>query len=546
MKGTDWRGLERAVARVLSHCGWRDVAIIGQAGDMGADIVGWRRVGGKAENWVVQVKAISRGAYVGISALEEVVKALGTYRADVAVVATNGDFTSSASRRRDDLSVAQFDVKLWNGSFLRDLLRRWHEHAANRNPLRPYQSEIVTNVLDSFERGVDRAHFIVATGLGKTTIAGEICDRLFQAGLKRQLVLCHAQDLALQLEQSVWSRLSREIPTSYFFAGRPPLIAEGVTVGLYQTLEGYLASVEPGTFDLLVVDEAHHALSPSFRKCVQHIAPRLTLGMTATPWRSDGSALDDIFGEPLARVSLIDGMLNGFLAEVDYRILVDNLNWDEIPRISKKRLGIRDLNKRLFLPQRDDAVVSVIKDACEEVETPRIAVFSPSIDHAHSFARTLTANGISCKPLSGVDRVERRQNLIDFTAGRLSAVTAVDVLNEGIDVPDVNILVFMRATHSRRIFVQQLGRGLRLAPGKSKVIVLDFVSDLRRIADVSSMNSAYRAKAKEREDLTLKDHIVSFSNEEAEHFVQEWIRDAADLTTDADDHELEFPTWDFT
>jgi superfamily II DNA or RNA helicase len=140
--------------------------------------------------------------------------------------------------------------------------------------------------------------------------------------------------------------------------------------------------------------------------------------------------------------------------------------------------------------------------------------------------------------------VQRRQNLLDFTAGRISAVTAVDVLNEGIDVPDVNILVFMRATHSRRIFIQQLGRGLRLAPGKSKVIVLDFVSDLRRLADLSSMDAAYRTKMKGREDLLIKDHIVSFSNAEAENFVQEWIRDAADLETDSGDFALDFPIWD--
>lgn len=544
MKGTDWRALERAVARVLIHCGWRDVAIIGQAGDMGADIVGWRSTNGRIENWVVQVKAVSRGGYVGVAAVDEVIRALGTYRADVAAVATNGEFTSSATRRRDDLTGAQFALKLWNGSFLRDLLARWGDYSADKKQLRNYQSDIVDKVISAHQSGSRRTHFIVATGLGKTTIASEISSNLYSQGLTKQLVLCHTQDLALQLEQGMWSRLSRDVPTSYFFGGRPPLMGDGVTVGLYQTLEGYLSSVDPGMCDLVVVDEAHHALSPSFRNCIQHLSPRLTVGMTATPWRSDGSALDDLFGEPVARVSLIDGMLNGFLAEVDYRIFVDNLNWDEIPNLSKKRLGIRDLNKRLFLPQRDEAVIAEIKKACGEVHNGRIAIFSPSIQHSHAFAAALRAHGISCEPLSGLDRVQRRQNLLDFTAGRISAVTAVDVLNEGIDVPDVNILVFMRATHSRRIFIQQLGRGLRLAPGKSKVIVLDFVSDLRRLADLSSMDAAYRTKMKGREDLLIKDHIVSFSNAEAENFVQEWIRDAADLETDSGDFALDFPIWD--
>ena len=114
-------------------------------------------------------------------------------------------------------------------------------------------------------------------------------------------------------------------------------------------------------------------------------------------------------------------------------------------------------------------------------------------------------------------------------------------MNEGIDVPDVNILVFLRATHSRRIFVQQLGRGLRISEGKEKVIVLDFVSDIRRIADVVELNNEGKAKGTKKEVVFLKDGIVSFTNKRMESFVQVWLEDVADLGEANDDAKLTFP-----
>ena len=128
-----------------------------------------------------------------------------------------------------------------------------------------------------------------------------------------------------------------------------------------------------------------------------------------------------------------------------------------------------------------------------------------------------------------------------FSAGNYTAVTAVDVMNEGIDIPDVNILVFLRATHSRRVFVQQLGRGLRLSEGKTKVIVLDFVSDIRRMAEMVEMNNEGKVKGREREVLFLEQGFVSFSDAKVEQFVNVWIEDVADLSGSGDEVKLTFP-----
>ena len=415
------------------------------------------------------------------------------------------------------------------------------ENHSGFRKLRPYQNDIVQKVISSYDAGGKRAFYIVATGLGKTVIAAAIVRNLWDRGCRKILVLCHATDLALQLEHGFWPQITKEVPTSVFFDGIPPKNTEGISFGLYQSLYGYLPGIDPNQFDVVIVDEAHHALAHGFRSCLEHLTPRFLVGMTATPWRGDGQNLAAVFGDPIAKVSLVDGMAMGYLSKVDYRILCDNVDWDNMRNMSQQNLSVRDLNKRLFLPQRDEAVISELKNAMREVEKPRIAIFSPSIEHSNRFAEMLSAAGTPCAALSKVDKAERRRRLLAFAAGNYQAVCAVDVMNEGIDIPDVNILVFLRATHSRRIFVQQLGRGLRLSGGKEKVIVLDFVSDIRRMAEMIDMNNEGKAKGTEHEVVYLQEGFVSFSDARVESFVNMWLEDVANLSDSDDEVKLKFP-----
>lgn len=539
--GYNWKGLERAIARMMEHLGWKDINVIGGAGDRGGDVLATRAEGSLIKSWVVQSKAVTGDRYIGPQALKEAINALSFYDANVAAVATNGEFTKTARQRQEQLSANGYTLKLWNGTFLKGLVEQMPEDHAGFRELRPYQDDIVHKVVASFDEGNKRAFYIVATGLGKTVIAATIARQLWTRGCHRILVLCHATDLALQLEQGFWSQLTKDIPTSVFFDGLPPRNTEGISFGLYQSLYGYLPGIDPDQFDVVIVDEAHHALAYGFRTCLEHLKPKFLIGMTATPWRGDGQSLTTIFGNPVAKVSLVDGMAMGYLSKVDYRILCDNVDWDNMQGMSEQNLSIRDLNKRLFLPQRDEAVISELKTAIQEVGKPRIAIFSPSIEHSNRFAQMLSASGVPCAALSKVDKSERRRRLLAFASGAYQAICAVDVMNEGIDIPDVNILVFLRATHSRRIFVQQLGRGLRLSEGKDKVIVLDFVSDIRRMAEMINMNNEGKAKGAEHEIVYLQEGFVSFSDARVESFVNMWLEDVADLSGSDDEVKLKFP-----
>lgn len=541
--GHNWRGFERAVARMMIHVGWRSVSVIGGAGDQGGDVLGTNvdAKSGIERSWVVQCKAVSGSNYVGVHAVNEAIHALSKYEATTAAVATNGEFTNSAVSRKNELSANGFDTKLWNGAFIQRLIQLMPEMPANTRELRPYQDRIVKRVVAKYDNNDKKAFYIVATGLGKTVIAAAIANILWNKGCKRILVLCHQTDLALQLEQGFWPMISKDVPTSVFFDGLPPKSSEGISFGLYQSLLGYLPGIDADLFDVIIVDEAHHALAQGFRRCLEALKPRFLVGMTATPWRGDGKQVSDVFGDPVDKVSLVDGMALGFLSKVDYRIFCDNIDWQELSKLSKQKVSVRDLNRRLFLPQRDEAVIAEIKKVVRTLDNPKIAIFSPSLTHCERFSSLLSGSGIPCTSLSCPDRVERRRRLLAFSSGKFPALTAVDVMNEGIDVPDVNILVFLRATHSRRIFIQQLGRGLRIADNKEKVIVMDFVSDIRRMADVIEINNEGKDVGQKSQVLFLQEGIVTFTNERISRFVQMWLEDVADLGEADDNSQLTFP-----
>ena len=219
------------------------------------------------------------------------------------------------------------------------------------------------------------------------------------------------------------------------------------------------------------------------------------------------------------------------MRNVDYHMLVDDIDWSEIQHMSSLGYSIKDLNKRLILPDRDESMVSRVAEQMAQMDAPRVMCFCRSIEHAERIRLLFLAQNVQANVLhSGLAREERFRTLSSFRSGIIQLVLSVDMLNEGIDVPDVNLVVFMRVTHSRRIFVQQLGRGLRLTPTKDRVVVLDFVADVRRIAAGVGLNAAASRRAREVEVLRFQDgEIVQFDGDMPALFFEEYIADVASI-----------------
>jgi Helicase conserved C-terminal domain len=334
------------------------------------------------------------------------------------------------------------------------------------------------------------------------------------------------------LERALWRHIPKDIPTQVLTGDeRPPSLRGIVCATVTSAIRVVESGWRPG---LVVVDEAHHVPEVGrFQILLDTLEGAWLLGVTATPWRGDGYSVSRRFGEPVFRMGIADGMAAGFLAQVDYRLFIDaELNWDEVTEASELGLTIKDLNRQLFLPQRDEVIIDTLRDAWSNTIDPRAIVFCRTINHAEEFAQLLRASGWRRAAALSARQPRRDRNILmsEFRDGRVPIVAAVDVLNEGVDVPDVNILGFLRVTHSRRIFVQQLGRGLRLRQGKEQVIVLDFVSDIRRVAATLNLqHDLERLRDDEIERLTLPESTFRFSEPSIGSLLAEWIQDAASL-----------------
>ena len=534
---------ERQVVRTLLLLGWSGVRHVGASWDGGADVVA--RVGDG--RWVVQVKANRRQSSAdGVRDLE---RAGIRYGAQHGLAVARGGWTAAARARAE---TYDHRVELYSGM---DLVNMVHDHCPAFMPtyraLHSFQEEAVAEIQLRRRNGDASALIAMATGLGKTVVAAEFALRSQSDDSPgRILVLAHSQDILQQSERSFWQHLPKNVSTHQMNGSERPFRFDGITFATFQTMDSVLrsGSMRIPRFDIVIVDECHHAGAPSYRSVLERLDPEFLVGLTATPWRADEVNLRDLFGDPVYSKSIVEAMNEGWLSEIDYRLLADNIPWDDLHPLTGTTLTIRQLNSRLFLPQLEDAIVGKIEEHWSEIGRPRALVFCKTIQSAERMSAAINAKGfasadvLSSRTDAGNRRIDREVKLMNFENGDIDVLCGVDIFNEGIDIPDVNLLVFLRVTHSRRIFIQQLGRGLRWQEGKV-VRVLDFVSDIRRIAAVLRLDAQYR-RIRNREsfqEVTLPDRLVSFDHDSAANFFGEWLRDMADLEDASERSELSFP-----
>jgi superfamily II DNA or RNA helicase len=502
ISATSWQAFERMVSRLLVTEGLEYVAVIGRSGDGGADVLALK--GG--QRWLFQVKRWT--SPVGSEVVDRTVAAARMYHADVPVIVSKSGFTADMVEQRSRLAAEGINIQLWDrDALVRRAARMPETPLVLRDPdrfrSRGYQEDAVQKVVNAWANdGSGSALVVLATGLGKTFVAAESLRRVFASnpGL-RVLVLAHTNDIVYQLERAFWPFLAPAQPTAVVNGVERPdwvdLMHFSVVFASRDTMANAAASgIELPVYDVVTVDECHHLGAETYERVLDAVGvgspggPFL-LGLTATPWRPNGDPLDHRFDGPVASIDLVQGLRQGFLANVDYRMYTDNVDWDALRELQGDRFTPKAINHTLFINQWDDAVVDRAHEAWSELGGKgRGIVFCGTVAHAEKVAARINALGFtSAAPIysrsssgQAMGPIVRNRMLWDFADGRIGILCAVDVLNEGVDVPDVNLVVFQRVTHSRRIFVQQLGRGLRLAPGKTRVVVLDFVSDVRRFA----------------------------------------------------------------
>jgi superfamily II DNA or RNA helicase len=567
LSSASWAAFERLVLRILRLKGFSQCSVVGQSGDGGADVLGLYN----NKRWLFQVKALS--SPVSSKVVTETLSAMQKYGADIPVIVSKSGFTLDAFDRQRSLVSEGISLQLWD----REAIKRQGENLPDLDSkfdskkLRPYQATAIENIVARhLSDSSGSALVVLATGLGKTFVAAEAIRRMRKPH-QRVLVLAHTTDLVLQLEKAFWPFLSKEEMTCIFMGNDKPNYISDLELYpyIFATRDSIDSARKAGEslprFDYVVVDECHHLGAETYERVLDYLEVGETdgpflLGLTATPWRPDGSNLTHRFSDPVVSVDLARGLQEGYLANVDYRIYTDNIDWTSLKNITGSSFSPKEINRTLFIREWDDAVVNRLAEAWAELgKSARGIVFCGTIDHALSMERKINAMGITkakaiysgskTNNAPNLSTVDRNRMIWDFADGKIGIICAVDILNEGVDVPDVNLVVFQRVTHSRRIFTQQLGRGLRLAEGKDKVIVLDFVTDVRRFAAGLALERDLEAGLKSTKGVkkVALNSTVSFrranADDNAGHaFLREWLKDLDEVeAADEDRSVLGFP-----
>ena len=561
MNNMTWQAFERNLCRLLTYEGYDNVRLVGQTGDHGADVTG-NKAGKK---WLFQAKHWKKP--VGLDVAQETINAVYEYKADIPVIVSSNGFDAAVKSYQSTLLARKIPLQLWDSNTLVSRTKRLPDKTYNTKEPRDYQSPAIDEIVNAYFAGDgNRALVVMATGLGKTFVAAESVRRIRANNPCKVLVCAHTNDLVYQLEKAFWPFLKPSEKTLIWNSYERPtaemLDGADMTFACVDSVSGWIeAGKELPDYGILLVDECHHVGSSMYDRVFDALSAgkpggSFALGLTATPWRPDETDLTQYFGEPRVTIDMVTGLNKGFLANVDYRMYTDNINWDALQNVQGHSFSPKQINRTLFINQWDDSVVYTLRDAWSEQPNPRAIVFCGTIEHALIMRDKINTLGF-CKaeaiysgnagneyePLS---QYKRNRILSDFSDGTVNVVCVVDIFNEGIDVPDVNILVFQRVTHSRRIFIQQLGRGLRISEGKDKVIVLDFVSDIRRFAAGIALKDAVTPHDTQpvRIDIPNKVTFMKVGGEdpESESFLRQWLDDVAAIEdSDEDASGLRFP-----
>jgi superfamily II DNA or RNA helicase len=536
-----WQAFERGIARLLSHSGWELNELVGGSGDHGADIIAAiRDPNGQLIEFIYQAKFSENNKAISVDIIGDLKRAMDYYGIERGVATSNRILSDAQNLKLQTLLNSGYKVQSFLSKNIFDTYSSLEPWPIEKRPLKPFQFEALGKLQQSITRGDKRALVCLATGLGKTFVAASFLRWLYESNQDLNvLILANTKALLEQFDRAIWSNLPKWIATHLVYDSEKPSFYEGVTLSTFQSFQEFYKSTDNFHYDIIIVDEAHHASADTYSAVLNSLEPKFLLGLTATPFRGDDRDIAEIFGSPLINYSVHKAMQNGFLSKVEYQLHNDNIDQDWITKNSKKGHTIKQLNKKLFIPERDDTVCEIIFNTWKERKLERGIIFCNSSEHAERVEKLLKVNyqlSVWSLTTRTKDSRERARRLRDFRTGKCSILTCYDMLNEGVDVPDVDYIVFLRVTHSRVYFLQQLGRGLRYKEGKL-LLVQDFIADIRRIKRLRNFNEEFaEARLNEIENLFIEDAFtLTFTSEQTTNFLDLVTKDISEESDEDDE-----------
>lgn len=341
--------------------------------------------------------------------------------------------------------------------------------------LRPYQKAAVAAVVARYRERERRMLLHLPTGAGKTVIATHIIQALRQScGLGRALFVAHRREILDQTART----LEQHLPGLTVAVEQGERSARGgadITVASVQSLVRRKERYDPRAFDIIICDECHRALAPSWDQVIGYFwsaagEHAVLLGMTATPRRSDGRSVLELFGEPTFELSRTDLEDLGYLVPMSYFTVQGDLKLDRVQQ-SGGDFQVAALSKVMDSPMHRALAA---KAWLEQGAGMKTLVFCAGVEHARHLADDFRALGVRAEMIDGKTK-ERHELLRRFQQGDIQLLTNYGVLTEGFDEPSVTCILMARPTTSPLVYTQCIGRGLRTAPGKAACTVIDLV-----------------------------------------------------------------------
>jgi superfamily II DNA or RNA helicase/HKD family nuclease len=459
--------------------------------DLGADIrvsydLSSTRLHAKA--WLFHRRSGFSTAYIGSSNL--------THSAQVSGLEWNVRASSARNASVVDKVGAVFE-SYWNSAefvpFDRDeFLARIHTAAGTAphvfiSPIElrpePFQERLLEQIALSRQSGHHRNLLVSATGTGKTVIAALDYARLREALPRaRLLFVAHRQEILAQTQATFRHALRDHSFGELWVGGARPRQFEHVFASIQSLHASARDHLGTDHFDVVIIDEFHHAAAATYRALLEHVRPLELIGLTATPERSDGLPILEWFdGRIAAELRLWDAIDQHRLVPFAYYGVHDGMDLRGIPWRRGRGYDVEGLSN--LLTGNDVWARVVLKEferRADDLSRVRALGFCVSVEHARFMARAFHDAGIAaCAIWADTPEGERQQALRDLAERRVHVVFSVDLFNEGVDVPAVDTILMLRPTDSPTLFLQQLGRGLRRHPGKTVCTVLDFVGHHR-------------------------------------------------------------------
>jgi len=339
-----------------------------------------------------------------------------------------------------------------------------------------YLQEKALETLDFYRgEGWKKGIVVLPTGTGKTFLSAFDAKK-FDG---RVLFLVHRLDILSQSKdafEKVWPEAKLGLLTGNV---KENLYDSKVLFASKDTLRNpdYLSLFKKDEFDYIIVDEVHHGQAPTYQTIMKYFEPgKFILGMTATPDRMDRKDIFELFEyNKVFEYTLSEAIENGFLVPYSYHGLKDNIDYSKI-RYNGQKYNVQDLDRNLIIEKRNE---KILEEYLKKGNGNKSIGFCCSIKHSNKMAEFFNKNGIPAISINS-ETENRDKKIQDFRDNKYAVAFTVDLFNEGVDFPNIRTLLFLRPTESKTVFMQQLGRGLRLCSGKEKVVILDFIGNYKK------------------------------------------------------------------